>query len=56
MLTRIYLQTAHHLLRWGRKEQAIEYLSLALGECNRDALAMVQRMHVLRALSYARRT
>lgn len=55
MLTRIYLQTAKHLLKWGHKEQAIEYLAMALGECNRAGLVTAERMHVLRALSYARR-
>lgn len=52
MLANIYLRTAHYLLRNGFRAQGLEYLALALGECNRDGIA---RAETMRALAYARR-
>lgn len=50
----IYLYTARFLLQAGQKQQAMHYLSLALGEVNRNKEARVVG-HVMAALSHARR-
>lgn len=56
-MVRIYLIAAEQCLLGGNKESAMKFLSLALGHCNRDAMAKVmERPHVMRAMNYTRQT